>query len=97
MSVPGAGTGLPHNARVDRDRLHAYLFRQTNRYGKIKLVQKHLADELGITNYTLSRIMKEFLEDGRAKLLSRGKHDGNAYMIVDPAVWAANQEDAAHS
>ena len=91
MSVSGGGT-VPPNAAVDRDRLHALLFRRTNRFGKVKLIQKELAEEIGVNKFTMSRIMKEFLEDGRAKLLSRGKHDGNSYVIVDPEVWRSRSE-----
>lgn len=51
----------------------------------MRLSQKDLAAELGITKYTISRIMKELEVAGRVKKLGWGGPDGVDYLVRDPA------------
>lgn len=67
------------NPPMDRDALHRVWFRRASRSGKLKIVQTEWAEMLGCTNHTLSRVLKEFVEEGRVK-----KVGYCLYHITDP-------------
>lgn len=72
---------------IDRDGLHRYLWRRSDRLGRLRLVQKELADGLGVTKFTISRIMKEFTDQGRVRSLGRGERSSHTYLVIDPDAW----------
>ncbi len=78
-------------SKLDREGLHRYLWDHTNRAGQIRLNQIALSEQLGISKFTMSRIMAEFLKDGWVRKLAT--HHGNfrTYAVVDPDQ-IANQE-----
>lgn len=77
---------------IDRDALHAYLWKRTDRRGALKLLANVLALEIGVSAYHFSRILAEMQEDGRLREVSRGKHNVRTYMVVDPDEWAAERD-----
>lgn len=68
--------------KVDRDLLHQYLWKKRDSLGRYLGTQTALADDLGVTLFTLSRIFKEMEGAGRLRKI-RGK-----YYVVDPKAWA---------
>lgn len=77
---------------IDRDALHALLWKRADRRGAIKLLANVLALEIGVSAYHFSRILAELQEDGRLREVSRGKHNVRTYMVSDPDVWAAERD-----
>ena len=67
--------------KIDRDLLHEYLWKHSDRRGVYLGSQTDLADKLGVTIFTVSHIFREMKEGGRVKKL------GPKYQIVDPATW----------
>lgn len=68
--------------KVDRDLLHEYLWKRSeSRSHKVMIQQTLLAENLGITPFTMTRIFSEMLVSGRLKR-ARG-----VYYVVDPSVW----------
>lgn len=68
--------------KVDRDLLHDYLWRNSDRNNVWLGRSGQLAEDLGIGVATMSIIFREMITDGRLSKV-KGK-----YYIVDPAVWA---------
>ena len=67
--------------KVDRDLLHEYLWKHTDRRGIYLGSQTELAEKLGVTIFTVSHIFREMKEGGRVKKI------GGKYKIEDPAKW----------
>lgn len=55
------------NPGIDRDLLHRYWWRKAGRRKTMKIVQTEWAEQLGINNNTLSRVMKEMISEGRIR------------------------------
>ena len=77
------GRGQPN--KLDRDALHAYLWKQANSRGLLRLNQGKLAEELQVQRSFVVRLMKEFLLEGRAKKVQTGRNI--LYEIKDPEGW----------
>ena len=71
---------------IDRHALHEYLFRKADRVGRVTIVGTELGEALGVSKFTISRIMRELQDDGRVYKLSQGKHR-NTFVIRDPVGW----------
>lgn len=80
---------------IDRDALHRALFSRTNRQGLIILHQRLFADEVGWSYGTVYRIIKEFIEEERMRLVSTGHLQVKTYQVVDPVVWEARKNGTA--
>lgn len=74
-------------ASVDRDVLHRILAGRASVTGRLKIHQAELAKELGVTKFTMSRIIHEFLESGRLRKLGSAKGNIATYIIADPDTW----------
>lgn len=73
--------------RLDRNLLHEYFWKRSDRHGKIRVNQSELADALALDRTTLVRIMREFEITGRARKLSEGWRRESLYQVVDPSIW----------
>lgn len=80
------GPGRP--PKVDRELLHQYLWEHRGRGNYMSGTQGELAEQLGITQATLSLIMKELSIAGRLSKV------GHKFKIHDPDVsrWEATPE-----
>jgi CRP-like cAMP-binding protein len=75
------------NAFIDRDVLHRLLWARTDSRGTIRLHQAHLAEDLGVTKFTVSRIIHEFLDAGRISKVGAAKANIATYVVEDPKTW----------
>lgn len=75
---------MPSGYDLDRDALHKFLFSKCLRGGKLLLNQKELAAEFGMAPTHLCRVVQEFLEDGRLKLLGIGYRNLKTYIVRPP-------------
>jgi hypothetical protein len=73
--------------KVDRHALHEYLYKRANSRHIIRVHQAQLADDLGVNHFTVSRIFREFIAEGRAKKVGMSP-DGVDYSLADPANFA---------
>lgn len=80
------------NPPLDRDGLHRLWWRKAGRTGQLKIVQTEWAELLDVTNSTLSRIMKEFAEQGRIR-----KIGWCLYAIADPDEHGAGPQPSTSS
>lgn len=73
--------------KIDRDLLHDYLFQKSDRHNMITISPTELAEELGITVYSMSRILSEMRKAGRLRKV------GTRTEVVDPGlyVWSNPQ------
>lgn len=85
------GQKTPGNLKdkVDRDLLHEYLWKNSDRRGMYLGSQKDLAEKLGVTHFTISHIFREMKEGGRVKKV------GRYYKITDPDKWRWNVSPSA--
>jgi len=72
--------------KIDRQLLHEYLWMNRARGDFYPVSQKELAEKLGVTIFTLSRVFRELRDEGRVEKI-RGK-----YRIFDPAHAAWTQK-----
>lgn len=71
--------------KVDRDLLHQYLYKNSDRHHMMTISPSELADALGISVFHMSRILKEMKETGRLRVV------GKRVEVVDPDLymWSA--------
>lgn len=75
------------NPGLDREALHLFLFERTDDKDIIRIVQKELADDLGVTPFTMNRVIKEFCQEGRLKTVTTSNHNIQSYVVCEPAAW----------
>lgn len=80
-------TGYP---RIDRVALHVYLWERTDRRKTIEVQNTKLAELLGLSVFTISRVMHELINAGRVKKVGRAKFAIATYLIRDPADFPAD-------
>ena len=68
--------------KIDRHMLHQYLWKNRDRSNFNTIRSKDLAEELGITVFTMSRIFGELAEKGFIKKV------GTKYLIIEPKIAA---------
>lgn len=76
---------MPKGARIDVEEVHALLWDRSDRLGRLKVIQKDFAVELGVTHFAVSRLFSRMEEQGRMRKLAG--HHGNTwtYLIRDPS------------
>jgi hypothetical protein len=72
---------------VDRDGLHRYLFRKSDAHGRIQIGHMQLAELLHVHHSTITKIMREFLEQGRLRKQRVDVGRLTTYIVVDPETW----------
>lgn len=78
---------MPTGHTIDHNTFHALLHRKADRRGRIKLQQTELAQEFGITKYTMSRTISKMLEDKRIRQISRKGNNRGYFVVEDPDIW----------
>lgn len=73
--------------KVDRELLHAYLWKHRTREGFVSGTQNDLADKLGITKVAMTMILTEMAEKGMLV-----KHRRATWQIVDPQMYALGEK-----
>jgi DNA-binding MarR family transcriptional regulator len=77
---------------IDLDKLHAFLFRRSDRFGRLRMSQRDFAKELGVAHETICRVMGKMAKQGRLKRIRSEKNNIGVYAIVDPAEWRRVQD-----
>lgn len=72
---------------IDRLALHEELWKRADHFGKLEIYQKLLAEELGVTQATMSLIIKDLVGDGRIKKVSAKKRNVGTYVVRDPTLF----------
>lgn len=81
---------MPRKDKIDRNLLHEYLWKISGRNGVLLISQTQLAEDLGVTIFTISHIFREMKEGGRLKKV------GTKYHVVDPSVWRWKHNEQEH-
>lgn len=68
------------NQRLDRDSIHSLLREQADARGHVFVQRGALAEQLDVTVDTISRLMAEFVNDGRIQQVTR-KKTGIVYQV----------------
>lgn len=79
----------------DRDKLHARLWHQAGRRHVFTGSIRVLAAETGISYFHLTRIIQDFVADGRLHPLSRGLHRLQSFRVEDPVYWNIDRRNLA--
>lgn len=80
---------MPTGHSIDHNAFHAFLFRRSDRHGRIKLQQTELAKEFGITKFTMSRTIAKMIEAKRLRRVSQKGNNRGYFVVEDPEVWEA--------
>lgn len=75
---------MPRGQAIDIDALHAYLYRKSDRLHRIRIVQRQLAEELGITYFAVNRILAKMVQQDRIKKMSSDVKNVWTYVVEDP-------------
>ena len=68
--------------KIDRHMLHEYLWDRRMRGGLVPFSVTELAEKLGVTIETMSRIMRELRDSGRVR------KTGSKYFVNDPEMFS---------
>lgn len=69
---------------VNRVEVHEYLWSISNSRNKVQVYQKELAEKLGITQATMSYVMRDLSKEGRLKKVAAKANNVGVYVISDP-------------
>lgn len=72
---------------LDRMEVHQKIWAARDRRGRVKIYQKQFAEHLGISIYHMSRIIKEFEEQGRLKKIAARYRNVGVYVVSDPVAF----------
>jgi hypothetical protein len=73
---------------IDREALHRYLYRRTDRMGRLlQLNQTALSEETGIGYAWLSQILTSFVKEGRMTVISGQKMCRKSFVVINPEEW----------
>lgn len=72
---------------IDRVQLHCTLYERADRFGKLEIYQKALAEQLQVTQATMSLIIKELVQEGRIKKVASRPQNVGVYVIRPPAAF----------
>lgn len=75
---------MPKGFPVDLDALQLELWKRTDRRGLIKLVQGDLAAELGITKFTMSRVINRMIDEQRIRQISNRGNNAGRFQVSEP-------------
>ena len=73
---------MAKGVRTDRNLLHEYLWSIRDRNDIVKINQQYLSDELAISNFTLSHILRRMVADGQLERIGNSR-----FFVKDPATW----------
>lgn len=79
---------MPKGHPIDRTAIHEHIWNQRNRRNCVQIYQKQMAEELGISNYHLNRIIKNFEAAGRLKKIGARRLNIGVYVVRDPQLFA---------
>ena len=74
---------------LDVDQIHRSLHSRTDRFGRIKFKQADMAEEFGVTKFTMSRTISSMITDGRIRLITKNRNNRGTFVITDPDEWDA--------
>lgn len=72
---------------IDRQEVHAKIWAARDKSGRVKIYQKRFAESLHISQYHMSRIIREFEEQGRIKKIAARYRNIGIYVVEDPAMF----------
>lgn len=79
---------------VDIQKLHRQIWDARDRRGLVKIYQKAFARHVGVTVYTMSRLMRQLSEEGRIKKVGARYRNVGIYKVNDPVEWETNGLEA---
>lgn len=77
--------------KIDHDLLHDYLWKRSDRLNQMTISTGELADSLGVTIYSMSRIIGDMIKAGRLRRI------GSKIEVIDPELymWTHTHLDAS--
>lgn len=70
---------------IDRQAVHVKIWEARSKNGSVKIYQKKFAEACGISQYHMSRIIREFEAEGRLKKIGARYRNIGIYAVEDPA------------
>lgn len=70
--------------KVDKQELHRRLWERTDRLGRVRIKWIDIANEYGITKFTMSRIAAKMEEDGLIEKIGTGYQNICMYKVNKP-------------
>lgn len=75
---------------LDREMVHAEIWKARDKHGKVKIFQKKFAEHLHISQYHMCRVIADFEAEGRIKKIGARHLNIGIYAVKDPAEFGAS-------
>lgn len=75
---------------LDIDAIHRYVYRHSDRLHRYPMNAVTLADELGVSYYNFTVVVKKMVAAGRLRQISGRKFGAKTYVVEDPDVWGSS-------
>lgn len=75
---------MPKGHHIDVPAAHRKLWEKADRLGRLKILQKDFAKEIGVTHFTACNLFRRLEEEGRLKRVASHKGNTFTYAIRDP-------------
>ena len=75
---------MPRGEPLDVAALHRHLRRKADRLGRIRLNQRALAVELGVTRFAVCRVVARMTRTGRLRRIGSGPRNVGLYVVGPP-------------
>lgn len=83
---------MPKGFPLDLHKIQALLFERADRQGRVRLNQSELALELGITKFTMSRVIQRMTQEDRIRQVSHKRLLSGIFVVEDPALYPSPEE-----
>lgn len=75
---------MPTGQPLTDSAVHRAVWANASRNGLVRLNQKELASQFGVTKFTMSRKIRSLLEAGRLRQVSNKKNNTGKFVVADP-------------
>lgn len=75
---------MPTGHFINDQEVHELLYQRADRHKRFRFDHTRLAEDLGVNRWTISRMVKRFVEDGRIRQITNSKYRGGVFIIEDP-------------
>lgn len=70
--------------KIDRGKIHEMLWDRRDRLNRVTIHQREFAVELGITHFTVCRLVNELIDKGALKKISSKQANIGTYAVRSP-------------
>ena len=74
--------------KIDRNAVHRVLWRRADRFGRVRVQARSLAEELGVSYWNFTVVLKSMAGEGRMRQIGGSERGPKTYVVENPDIWA---------